>query len=428
MSKLALLGGEPVRKMPYPLWPVHDEREIAAATRVIQSGRWGGYPYPGPETRRFLDKFVEMQGGGHAVAVANGTVTMEVALRAAGIGWGDEVIVPAYTFQATAAAPIAAGAIPVIVDIDPATYCIDPAAVQAAITERTRAIIPVHLGAQMADMDAIMALAQEHDLIVIEDCAHAHGAKWNGRGAGTIGHFGSFSLQSSKILTSGEGGVLLCRTPELAAKAAGIINCGRSHDPETMAETGHNFTFGANYRMSELACALAAVGLERFPEQIEQRQSMLAYMEESLSEVPGVRLLERDPRHTTRSFYRFIFAVEPAIFGAEHEEVCAALEAEGIGCWVGYEAMHNYSLFQPQLSKLAVPSAFPEYFDFAKMELPAATQACEHEAVWLEEAVFRAGRQGVDDVVAALHKIHENAAELRAAVAAWRAQEEDGTN
>jgi dTDP-4-amino-4,6-dideoxygalactose transaminase len=367
--------------------------------------------------------FAEMQGGGHPVAVANGTVTMEVALRAADIGWGDEVIVPAYTFQATAAAPMAAGAIPVIVDVDPETYTIAPEAIRAMLTEKTRAIIPVHLGAQMADMDAIMEIAEEHDLVVIEDCAHAHGARWRGQGAGTIGDFGSFSLQSSKILTTGEGGVLLCRTPELAAKAAGIINCGRSHDPETMEEKGGNFTFGANYRLSELACALAAVGVERFPEQVRQREQMLAYMEESLSEIPGVRLLKRDPRQTTRSFYRFIFAIEPEIFGAEHEEVCAALDAEGIGCWIGYEAMHNYTLFQPALSKMAVPSAFPAYFNFDEMELPEATRACEHEAVWLDEAVFRAGPQGVDDAVAALKKIQENSAELRAAAEKWRAQQ-----
>jgi dTDP-4-amino-4,6-dideoxygalactose transaminase len=363
-----------------------------------------------------------MQGGGYPVAVANGTVTMEVALRAADIGWGDEVIVPAYTFQATASAPMAAGAIPVIVDIDPETYTIDPKAIRAAITEKTRAIIPVHLGAQMADMDEVMAIAEEHDLVVIEDCAHAHGAKWNGQGAGTIGHFGSFSLQSSKILTSGEGGVLLCRTPELAAKAAGVINCGRSHDPETMEETGDKFTFGANYRMGELACALAAVGVERFPEQAKQREEMLGYMEESLSEIPGVRLLKRDPRHTTRSFYRFIFAVDPEIFGAEHEEICYALDGEGIGCWVGYEAMHNYTLFQPKLSKMAVPSVFPEYFNFDAMEMPEATRACEHEAVWLDEAVFRAGPKGVDDAVAALKKIQENAAELREAAQKYREQ------
>ena len=421
MSKLAILGGEPTRKEPYPEWPVHDERDIEAATRVIKSGNWGGYPYPGPETRRFLKMFAELQGGGYPVAVANGTVTMEVALRAADIGWGDEVIVPAVTFQATAAAPMAAGAIPVIVDVDPETYTIDPKAIRAAITEKTRAIIPVHLAAQVADMDEIMAIAEEYELIVIEDCAHAHGAKWRGRGVGTIGHFGSFSLQSSKILTSGEGGVLLCRTPELAAKAAGVINCGRSHDPETMQETGHNFVFGANYRMSEMACALAAVGVERFPEQAKQREEMINYMEESLSEIPGVRLLRRDPRHTTRSFYQFIFAIQPEIFGAEHEEVCAALDAEGIPCDTGYPAMHHYALFQPQLSKLAVPSAFPEYFNFAEMDLPVATQASEHEAIVVEESVFRAGPQGIDDFAAALRKVQENAAELKAAAEKMRA-------
>ena len=381
-------------------------------TRVIESGRWGGYPYPGPETQAFLKRFAELQGGGYPVAMANGTVTMEVALRATDIGWGDEVIVPAYTFQATAAAPLAAGALPVIVDIDPDTYTIDPKLIEAAITEKTRAIIPVHLGAQMADMDAIMAIAEKYDLIVIEDCAHAHGAKWNGQGAGTIGHFGSFSLQSSKTVTSGEGGVLICRTQELAARAVSVIDCGRSH-PLGGEEQGSDFSMGANYRMSELQSALANVSLERFPEQARQREQMLGYMEESLSEVPGVRLLKRDPRHTRRSFYRFIFAVDPKVFGAEHEEICAALEAEGIPCWVGYEAMHNYTLFQPQLSKLPVPSAFPEYFDFEKMEFPEARRACEHEAVWLDEAVFRAGRQGVDDAVAALKKILANSSELR---------------
>jgi dTDP-4-amino-4,6-dideoxygalactose transaminase len=420
MSKLALLGGEPTRTKPYPEWPVYDERDIEAVTRVIKSGNWGGYPYPGPETRRFLKMFVELQGGGYPVAMANGTVTMEVALRASDIGWGDEVIVPAVTFQATAAAPMAAGAIPVIADIDPETYTIDPEAIKAAITDKTRAIIPVHLAAQMADMDAIMAIAEERGLVVIEDCAHAHGAKWRGLGAGTIGHFGSFSLQSSKILTSGEGGVLLCRTKELAARAAGIINCGRSHDPETMNEAGNNYVMGANYRMSELACALAAVGIERFPEQAKQREMMIGYLEESLSEVPGVRPLRRDERHTVRSFYQFNFAIVPEVFGAEHEEVAWALNAEGIPCDTGYEAMNNYTLFQPQLSKLPVPSAFPEYFNFDKMDLSEAKRACEHEALTFGESLFRAGQEGIDDAVSALRKIQANVGELRDAVTKWR--------
>ncbi len=416
MSELAILGGSKTRTEPYPEWPVWDQRDIDAVTEVIKSGRWGGYPYPGPKTAELAKRFAEIQGGGYAVPMANGTVTMEVALRAAGVGWGDEVIVPAYTFQATASAPMAAGAIPVIVDVDPNNYCLDPAAAEKAITSKTRAIIPVHLGSNMADMDAIMALAEKYNLIVIEDCAHAHGAKWNGQGAGTIGHFGSFSLQSSKTLTTGEGGVLLCRTPELAAKAASIIDCGRPHALGGGAEDyTQDFQVGGNFRLSEIAAALALVGIERFPAQAKEREAMADYMDESLSEIPGIRLLKRDPRHTTRSFYRYIFAIQPAEFGMEHDLLCGALDAEGIDCWVGYEAMNNYTLFQPQKSRLAVPNAFPEYFDFKSMKLPAAEHACEHEAVWLDERVFRAGSQGVDDAIAAIKKIQRNARELNEA-------------
>jgi L-glutamine:2-deoxy-scyllo-inosose/3-amino-2,3-dideoxy-scyllo-inosose aminotransferase len=407
MSTLAVFGGEPARTVPYPEWPVFDERDVQAVTDVVRSGNWGGFPYPGPRTTEFLRRFLELQGGEYAVAMANGTVTMEVACRAADVGWGDEVIVPAYTFQATAAAPLAAGAIPVIVDIDPETYCIDPKAVEAAITPQTKAVIPVHLGAQMADMDAIMDIAERHSLIVIEDCAHAHGANWRGQGAGTIGHFGSFSLQSSKILTAGEGGVLICKTAELAERAASIINCGRPADKE-----GKQFTMGANYRMSELHSALAVVALERFPEQAKERAEMAAYLDEALSEIPGVRLLKRDPRHTVRSFYRYIFAIDPQVFGVTHEAVCLALYKEGIPVELGYEAMNRYELFQPQLSRLPVPSAFPERFQFDQMELPQADRAAEREAVWFDENVFRAGRQGVDDAVAALQKVYDNREEL----------------
>jgi len=416
MSELAILGGSKTRTEPYPEWPVWDERDVQAVTEVVRSGRWGGYPYPGPQTAKLAKEFAEMQGGGYAVPMINGTVTMEVALRAAGVGWGDEVLVPAYTFQATASAPMAAGAIPVIVDVDPNTYCLDPKAAQKAITPKTKAIIPVHLGSNMVDMDAIMELAEKHNLIVIEDCAHAHGAKWRGKGAGTIGHFGSFSLQSSKTLTSGEGGILLCKTPELAAKAASVIDCGRPHALGGGPEDPNGLSvMGANYRLSELQAALALVGIERFPAQAKQREEMAAYMDEALSEIKGVRVMKHDERHTTRSFYRYIFAIDPKEFGVEHNVLCAALDAEGVGCWTGYEAMHNYELFQPQKSMLAVPNAFPEYFEFEKMSYPEATRACEHEAVWLDEAVFRAGPMGVDDAVSAIKKIQKNAEELNEA-------------
>ncbi len=416
MSELAIFGGPKSRTAAYPDWPVWDESDVQAVMEVVRSGRWGGFPYPGPKTAELAKKFSELQGGGFAVPMINGTVTMEVALRAAGIGWGDEVIVPAYTFQATATAPMAAGAIPIIVDINPKTYCIDVRAAEKAITPKSKAIIPVHLGSNMADMDAIMELAEKFTLIVIEDCAHAHGAKWCGQGAGTIGHFGSFSLQSSKTLSSGEGGILLCRTQELAARAASIIDCGRPHALGGGAEDQNGFTMqGTNYRLSELQAALALAGIERFPSQAKQREEMASYMDEALSEIPGVRVLKHDERHTTRSFYRYVFAIDPHQFGMEHDLLCDALDAEGINCWIGYEAMNNYELFQPQTSTLAVPNAFPEYFKFNEMNLPEAARACEHEAVWLDENIFRAGTEGVDDAVAAIKKIQKNAKELSAA-------------
>lgn len=411
MDQLAILGGTPARREPYLAWPVFDERDVTAVTEVIRTGQWGGHPYPGPRTAEFTRWFSELQGGGFPVAMMNGTVTMEVALRAAGIGWGDEVIVPSYTFQATAAAPLAAGAIPVIADIDPETYCLSPSAVEAAITPHTRAIIAVHLGAQMADMDALLEIARRHQLVLIEDCAHAHGARWRGQGAGTLGDFGSFSLQSSKILTAGEGGILLCKTPEMAYRAESIIDCGRPHDP-----AGVIFTMGANYRMTELQAALGIIAIERFPDQARQRAEMADYLEECLSEIPGVHLLRRDPRHTSRSLYRYIFTVQPEIMGLGHAVVCEALEAEGIPCAIGYPAMHHYDLFQPGLSRLPVPAAFPERFDFARMSFPVAENAGEHEAVWLDECVFRAGQKGVDDLVYALRKIQSQAGDLRSAL------------
>ena len=407
MPHLAALGGKPVRTKAYPTWPVFDDRDIEAVSRVLKSGRWGGAPFPGPNTIEFAKKFTEMQGGKYAIPMMNGTITMEVALRAAEVGWGDEVIVPAYTFQATAAAPMAAGAIPVIVDISPENYCIDPNRVEESITSKTKAIIVVHIASQMADMDAIMRIAKKHNLIVLEDSAHAHGAKWHDEGAGTIGDFGSFSLQSAKILTTGEGGVLLCKDKHMAERVASIIDCGRPKDPHKT-----EFTMGVNYRWSELQAALGVVALERFPGQMAERQSMADYFEESLSEVPGISMLPRDLRLTRRSFYRYIFNIDPKFFNCEHDVFCYALLKEGIPVDVGYPPMNQYDLFQPQLSKLPVPSAFPEYFNFEDMSLPVTEKASHQTAVWMGESIFRSGKNGIDDLIKSLIKLVEHQDEL----------------
>ncbi len=408
MPELAINGGSPVRPQGYPAWPVWDERDLAAVEAVVRSGNWGGFPEPGPNAASFEEAFTTYQGARFGILMANGTVTMEVALKALGIGWGDEVVVPALTFAATAYAPMAAGALPVIVDVTQETWTIDPDLVEAAITERTRAIVPVHLGQQMADMDRIMDIARKHALAVIEDCAHAHGQQWKGRGAGCIGDFGSFSHQSSKILTAGEGGTLLTNDEALARRAHSIIDCGRPKDPDEK-----DYTFGANYRLGELHAALLAVAMERFPHQVAERAENAEHFEELVGQVPGVRIMPHDPRITRWSFYNYILAIDPDAFGgATNEVVCEALGAEGVPGEVQYPPMSRYDLFQPSLSQLPVAVEFADRLDPAKMSFPVAEAAGLRESIYFQENTFRAGRQGVEDAVEALAKIQRHANEL----------------
>lgn len=408
MAELAINGGTPVRPQGYPAWPVWDQREIEAVTSVVRSGEWGGYPEPGVHAAAFEERFAAYQGAAYGVLMVNGTLTMEVALKALDIGWGDEVIIPALTFAATAYAPMAAGALPVIVDVEPRTWTIDPDAVEAAITERTKAIMPVHLGHQMADMDRIMDIAQRHGLAVVEDCAHAPGQRWRATGAGCIGSFGSFSHQSSKILTSGEGGSLLTNDEALARRAHSIVDCGRPKDAEEQ-----EVTFGANYRLGELHAALLLPQLERFEAQRIEREENARYLEEIVTSVPGVHVMKVDERVTRWSFYNYILRIDPDEFGAENEAVCAALEAEGIPGEVQYPPMNRYDLFQPSRSRLPVAVEFADRLDPAKMSFPVAEAAGLRESIYFMENTFRAGREGIEDVVEALAKIHKHVDEVR---------------
>jgi dTDP-4-amino-4,6-dideoxygalactose transaminase len=414
MSELAFAGGTPVRTDPYPRWPALDESDVEAVAAVVRSGRVGGYPEPGPNAAAFAAGFAAYQGAAHGIVMSNGTVTMEVALKALGIGWGDEVIVPALTFAATPYAAMAAGALPVFVDVEPDRWTIDCDQVEAAVTPRTRAIMPVHLGQQMADMDRLMEIARRHDLRVVEDCAHAHGQQWNGRGAGCIGDFGSFSHQSSKILTAGEGGTLLTQDEELARTAHSIIDCGRPKDADERRPT-----FGCNYRLGELHAALLRRGLERFPAQREQRAELAGYFEEIAGDIPGVHLNRRDPRITRWSFYRYVFAIDPDEFaGLGCEAVAGLIEAEGVPAEVQYPPMSRYDLFQPSLSRLPVAVEHADRLDPARMSFPVAEDAGERRAVYLDECIFRSDRRGVEDAVEAIAKVQRHAAEAAATVAA----------
>jgi dTDP-4-amino-4,6-dideoxygalactose transaminase len=405
MTELAIVGGPKVRTIPYPRWPAWDERDVDAVTAVVRSGNWGGYPEPGEHASRFEASFASYQGARHGILMANGTVTMEVALKALGIGWGDEVVVPALTFAATAYAVMAAGALPVIVDVEPRTWTIDVDQVEAAITDRTRAVMPVHLGHQMADMDRLVDTAQRHGLAIVEDCAHAHGQRWRDRGAGCFGAFGSFSHQSSKILTAGEGGTLLTSDDDLARRAHSIIDCGRAKDAEEK-----EYTFGANHRLGELHAALLEVAMERFPREQEQRAEAGSAFERLARDVPGIQIMPADERITRWSFYNYVFAIEPDAFaGRTNAAVCAALEAEGIPAEVQYPPMNRYELFQPGLSRMPVAVEYADRLDPQRMSFPVAEDAGLRRSVYLMESVFRDGARGVEDAVEAISKVQRNA-------------------
>jgi len=224
LAKLALNGGKPVRTKPFPKWPVFDERELEALKGVLESGFWG---IGGSRKKEFEEKFAAYQDAKYGVAVTSGTAALEVSLRALGIGCGDEVIVPPYTFMATVTTVFYVNAIPVFADIDPEAYTIDPKSVESVISERTKAILPVHVSGRPADMDGLLSIAKKYDLFILEDACQAWGSEWRGKRVGAIGNMGTFSFQSSKNITSGEGGIIVTNDEDLYTKAWSLHNCGR---------------------------------------------------------------------------------------------------------------------------------------------------------------------------------------------------------
>jgi dTDP-4-amino-4,6-dideoxygalactose transaminase len=416
VSKLAILGGTP-NKPTIPPWPVRDEREEQALIEVVRSGNYGGFPEPAPHAAKFAADFAAMHDAAYGIACVNGTISMTVALQAAGVGWGDEVLVPALSFAATAWAPLSVGAVPIICDLDPQTFCLDVEAAESAITARTRAIIPVHLGSTICDMDSIMALAKQHDLIVIEDAAHAHAGQWNGKGAGSWGHFGSFSMQLTKTLTSGEGGLITTSDPAYAEACHSLVDCGRPKD-----EAGVNFHLSANYRITEFQAAILEVGLSRLLDQTATRNRNMTYLDERLREVEGVTPQWIDARITRRPTYIYIAQFDPAAFGGlTSRELTAALYMEGIPCGKGNPPMHRYDLLQLTEQNSFVYQHFKDRLDFASMRFPVVEQVTQ-TTIWIAHQFFMGGSDLPDYFVEALERVREQAAEIKAFFAARDAQ------
>jgi dTDP-4-amino-4,6-dideoxygalactose transaminase len=413
MGKLAITGGKPVRKKPFTAWPCYDRHEAKGIQEVLASRNWGGYPFPNKHADAFGQKFASYHGAKYGMAVANGTVAIEVALKAANIRPGDEVIVPAYTWEGTVGPILLLNAVPVFVDIDPATYCLDTKLIEAALTPRTRAILPVHLAMRFADLDAIRRIAQAHKLVVIEDCAHAHGGKWRSKGAGATGDVGCFSFQSSKLMTAGEGGGIITSNLEIYERAQSYVNCGRA----SATDKYQHRIIGFNYRLTEFQAVILSAQLTRLPKQAKVRQANMERFEKRLRGTPGLAFLKPDKRQTRVAAYQFVFKYLPEHFGdISRAAFLGALEMEGVPCdGLFYEPVYKSALFPFNPGDWPVFSSAGESARDLKTHYhcPVSERAAYEESVWLPHHIFLGARKDTDDIADAVLKVCANIEELR---------------
>ena len=414
MAKLAIKGGPKAVAGEIYRWPYWDEQEEKALLDALHNTSWGGYPPPQPITKRFCEKFAQKHDSKYALTMASGTTALMVALKALGIGWMDEVIVPALTFTATASCALFIDALPVFVDVKPETLCIDPEKIEPAITEHTRAIIPVHLGSHCAEMDKIMEIAKKHNLYVVEDCAHAHGMEYKGKSAGAWGDINCWSFQTSKVMTAGEGGAITTNEFKWYEKCLLLINCGRKGPDEGLEWN----TLGWALRMTEFQSAILEVGLERlFNEQIPTKQENYKYFQERINQLPGFQTLPDDPNITRRSGYGFIVMYDEEVHAISRDKIVQALNAEGVQCFGAfYEPIYNIGIFP--LAEDGSPLMHPQFrgkVDYRKYKgtCPVSEKSAYHQTIWLLHYLFLGSREKVSQICDAFEKVVENLDELR---------------
>lgn len=406
MSTLALFGGDAVRKLPFPSWPVFDKSEEQSLLEVLRSGKWWRYSMgeateaiangsdPRSKVAEFQEQFAQAHNARFGIACSTGMAALQVALRALGVDHGDEVIVPAYTFIATATAPMAIGATPVFCDVEYDTFNLSPESFEKAITPRTRAVIPVHFAGSAADMERIMRMAGKYNIAVVEDAAHAHGARWKGAGCGSIGDAGAFSFQFSKNMTAGEGGVITTNSRSVAELCESYIWVGRKAGRPWY----EHHRLGWNYRLTEFQGALLIEQLKRLDGQNAARRTAGFYLNQQLSEIPGIRPLHIPDYAAECAFHIYIMRFDAESFGISREDFVAALTAEGIPCSTGY----SFPLYRNPM--FADDTSGHDYSGYTAI-CPSSERACR-EAVWLEHRLLLGSLEDMNDIVRAVRKIY----------------------
>ncbi len=410
-QKPAILGGKAVRSEPFPSWPKFDSREEEAILNTLRSGKW--FRGWGENVNRFEKAYAELMGARHCLATANGTSALLTSLSALGVGPGDEVILPPYTFVACVNVILLLHALPVFVDTDPETFQMDAQKVEAAISEHTRAIMPVHLGGSAVDVDAILAIARKHKLPVVEDACQAPLAEWRSRKVGTFGDTGCFSFQASKNLSSGEGGAILSENEELIAKCYTFHNNSRGRKVDS-----YDFSYrarGANLRMTEFQAALLMAQMTRLEEQSRTREQNARYLTSLLREIPGILSARMYDGCTRNAYHLYMFRYQKEQFAnLPRAAFLKALRAEGIPASGGYASLNKEPFIRNTLDSRGYQSIYGK--ERIKRweqtnDCPENDRLCE-EAVWLTQNMLLGSRHDMEQIAEAVRKIQVHATEL----------------
>ena len=405
-TKLAIHGGAPTVTVAAPRWPITGEFEISAMDAVVRSGAWS---WNGPHEKAFCNDFAEFIGAKHCLLLCNGSVTLQCALQSVGVVPGDEVIVPGLTWVATAQAALDIGANVVFADIDPESLCLDPEAFRRSITPRTKAVIPVHLYGCMCDMDAIMSISREHGIKVVEDVAHQHGSRWRSIGAGAIGDVGSFSMQQSKVLTSGEGGAVTTDNESVYE----IIHCLKQVGYSSAFTPGNRY--GHNYRITEMQAVLLRGGLQRIESQTRRREDSAARLAEGLNRLGGpLRAVRRDPRVTRQAYYCMtLFFDEREAKGVSKDVYAKALAAENCPLVGTYPPVYRAPLMNLYDSTSPVPFRDQKKIqDYRALKLPNVERAVASTALLLSHTHMLGDDAYIDLLLRAVEKVNESLSDL----------------
>lgn len=398
MKELAVNGGALSKTKPFPQWPFADDRELELVTEVVKSKKW--WRMNGSMVEEFESKFAQMQNAKYCLGVTNGTHAIELTLAALDIGAGDEIIIPAFTFISTGTAPIYCNATPVVVDVDPGTFCMDPSAFEKAITPKTKAVIPVHMAGHACDMDAICSIAKKHNIKVIEDASHAHGAEWKGQRIGTFGDAATFSFQNGKLVTCGEGGAIITNSKELYDKVYLIHGVGRPKGDRVYAHV----VLGSNYRMNEFQAAILIAQLERLEEFNKRRGDNAAVLDSLLSEIPGITPQTLDERANLNPHYMYMFYYNANEFhGLTRQDFVDLLIAEGIPAFIAYPVISDTIFFKENNFRKHIDPISPN-----ANKLDNAKKIAD-EVVWLPHQTLLGDQQDQKEIANAILKIKENA-------------------